>query len=228
MAEAAFTFGRSVMLFPTPVLNYALADAERINAALLGEIEQRRVGDPGVTRSNRAGWHSQSDFFERREPAHAEVATAIHHAVNDATARLRTAAGGKEPYAMQINGWINVNPPGAYNVPHDHPGSFWSGCYYIKTKGARDERDEGGAITFIDPRCAPAGQPLVRAPAFFGSHSLQPTPGTLLLFPSNLKHWVHPNDGEEDRVTMAFNVFMFPTRKNGPRQAAAPAAPPER
>lgn len=222
MAEQAFTFAKSTTLFATPVMTYAIADADRLNAALLAEIADRRAAEPGVVRSNRAGWHSASDFFERREPAHLEVARAIKSACRDGTDRLRQRGGGKAPYFMQINGWINVNPPGAYNVPHDHPGSFWSGCYYIKTSEARHAGDEAGAITFLDPRCAPAGQPIIRAPIFGGSHSLQPEPGTLLLFPSNVKHWVHPNESTEDRVTMAFNVFMF-ARRASDRRPPEPA-----
>lgn len=223
MAEAGFTFGKTTLLFPTPVLVYAIDDAERVNAGLLAEIAARRAKDRGVVRSNRAGWHSESDFFLRSEPAHAEVARAVTAAAHDATQRIRRN-GAAEPYHMQINGWINVNPPGAYNVPHDHPGSFWSGCYYIKTREAEHDQDEGGAISFLDSRCAPSGQPIIRAPVFKGSYSLQPAPGTLLLFPSNVKHWVHPNDGEEDRVTMAFNVFMFSVIKQGQQR---PPDPPE-
>lgn len=223
MAEDAFTFGKRLLLFSTPIMTYAIPGARRLNAALLAEIDARRAAESGVVRSNRAGWHSDSDFFDRTEPAHVEVARAIAAATHDATDRLREGSPSKAPYHMQINGWINVNPPGAYNVPHDHPGSYWSGCYYIKTRAPRHENDEGGAITFIDARCAPAGQPVVRAPIFNGSYSLKPLPGALLLFPSNVKHWVHPNDTDEERVTMAFNVFMFATRRKRDPDSPQPA-----
>jgi uncharacterized protein (TIGR02466 family) len=220
LAEAPFTFGKSAMLFPSPVLSYTLAEAERLNAALLEEIDARRQQDPGVVRSNRAGWHSESDFFLRREPAHAEASRAITQAVADATRRVSGRQANRQAIRIQINGWINVNPPAAYNVPHDHPGSFWSGCYYIKTEFPNGAEDEAGAITFIDPRCAPTGQPLVKAPMFQGAHTMRPPPGTLLLFPSNLKHWVHPNGSDQERVTMAFNVFLFGKK---PEQAAGAA-----
>jgi len=215
VAETAFTFGKSMMLFPTPVLAYTIADAERINAAILAEIEERRARDPGVTRSNRAGWHSESDFFTRQEPAHIELGRAISKAVGDATKRIsRGRMQGK--VRIQLSGWINVNPPSAYNVPHDHPGSYWSGCYYIKTKRDADPSSEGGAITFIDPRCAPTGQPLVKAPAFQGAHSMHPEPGALLVFPSNVKHWVHPNGSDEERISVAFNAFVFSVAEQAP------------
>lgn len=211
MAETAFKFGKSMMLFPTPILGYQIADAERINAALIDEIEQRRARDPGITRSNRSGWHSESDFFSRKEPAHAELAKAVTNAVGDATKRI-SQGRLRAALRIQLSGWININPPGAYNVPHDHPGSYWSGCYYIKMDGRAEKTDEGGAITFIDPRCAPAGQSLVKAPVFYGAHSMHPAPGTLLIFPSNAKHWVHPNNSGDERVTMAFNAFVFASK----------------
>lgn len=222
MTDAPFNFGKIQMLFPNPVGVYSIADAERLNPILLAEIAERRKTDPSVVRSNRAGWHSESDFFLRKEPAHAEVSKAIHAAVADITRRVR---GPKAQGALQIqiNGWINVNPPGAYNVPHDHPGSFWSGCYYISTNPEQEEGDEGGAISFLDMRCAPTGQPLMRSAVFAGSHSMMPKPGALLLFPSNLKHWVHPNNWDQDRITMAFNVFLSAAGPKGGRRPPAPA-----
>ena len=30
-------------------------------------------------------------------------------------------------------------------------------------------------------------------------------PGQVLIFPATLVHWVHPNDSDDDRVTIAFN-----------------------
>lgn len=160
-------------------------------------------------RSNRKGWHSESDFFTRKEPAHAELSRAIVGAARDAVGKV--AAPGIDPngMGMTIMGWVNVNPPGAHNVPHDHPGSFWSGCYYVKNDKASDD-PSAGAITFIDARTAPAGQPLVKAPAMKALHTVHPQPGALLFFPSSLKHLVSPNESNEDRVTMAFNVFLFP------------------
>lgn len=208
LAQAQFTFGRTTWLFPTPLLAYAIADAERINAALLQEIAARQGSEAGIVRSNRKGWHSESDFFVRPEPAHAELAQAITNAARDAIARVAPKEVAVGQIGMTIMGWINVNPPGAHNVPHDHPGSFWSGCYYVKND--KTGNPAAGAITFIDARSAPAGQPVVKAPALKALHSAHPPPGTLLLFPSSLKHLVSPNESDEDRVSIAFNVFVFP------------------
>jgi hypothetical protein len=39
---------------------------------------------------------------------------------------------------------------------------------------------------------------------------VHPKPGEVLLVPSQLLHWVLPNDSEEDRVTIAFNLGAKP------------------
>ena len=213
-----FAFDKTSWAFPTPIVSYAIQDAERLNAQLLDEIAARRQAEAGMVRSNRKGWHSETDFFTRKEPAQAELSRAIGGAVRDATARMAAPGIDTKEFGINLMGWINVNPPGAHNVPHDHPGSFWSGCYYVKNDKPVGDPSNGGSIAFIDARSAPAGQPLVRAPSLKGVLGFQPPPGVMLLFPSNLKHLVTPNDSDEDRVSIAFNAFIFP------KQVAAPAS----
>jgi uncharacterized protein (TIGR02466 family) len=214
MTEARYVHEGTSLLFPTPLLSYRIADAERINGLLLGEIEARRQNDPGVQRSNRSGWHSESDFFSRTEPGHAALSLAIRGAVADATMQIAGNGARGEKLNYRIVGWINVNPQNAYNVPHEHPGSFWSGSYYVVNDAASPDLEAGGEISFLDARSPPAGQPLIKAPMLAGTHSVRPMPGTLLLFPSSAKHWVHPNSAETNRVSIAFNVFI--TRQRQP------------
>ena len=41
------------------------------------------------------------------------------------------------------------------NAPHDHPGAFWPGVYYVLVPPPADPGDTtSGAIEFIDPRHA--------------------------------------------------------------------------
>jgi uncharacterized protein (TIGR02466 family) len=215
MTEARYVHEGTSLLFPTPLLTYRIADAERINALLLAEIATRRQNDVGVKRSNRSGWHSESDFFSRTEPGHMALSLAIRDAVVDATLQIASHAAREERLSYRMIGWINVNPQNAYNVPHDHPGSFWSGSYYVANDAAAPESEAGGEISFLDSRSAPTGQPLIKAPLLAGTHSVRPMPGSLLLFPSNAKHWVQPNSAEKDRVSIAFNVFITRQRQLG-------------
>jgi|TARA_B100001094_G_C17857625_1_gene635808 hypothetical protein len=100
--------------------------------------------------------------------------------------------------------WCNINQKGAYNIRHMHydRNLLLSGVYYVKVP------KNSGTIRFWDPR-----GPLIYAQKdneyFNDSTSSQhifPKPGLLLFFPTWLEHDVTPNESEEDRISIAFNV----------------------
>ena len=191
-------------LFPTPLVTFTIDDAD-LNRELLAEIEQRRASEPGLDRSNRQGWHSVSDFFQRREPAQAKLAGFMREAVLQATRQMAPDIDLSR-LEMRCDGWINSSPTGAYNSPHDHAGSLWSGVYYVAmpTDGA-DEARSSGRLEFLSSHRG-LGKGPITAPFTASKLSVRPKPGWLLLFPSNVLHWVHPNASGEERVTIAFNA----------------------
>lgn len=205
-----YRFDKIDSLFPTPLLHFTLADHEALNQALLVEIAVRRAAEEGVKRTNRLGWHSVSDLFVRPEPAQLQLAETIKQVAADATRRMAPSAP-LNTLQLVCEGWINVNPPGAYNAPHDHAGAFWSGVYYVAvpaTDGGSDGNGDSGVIEFIAPQHLSAPGGLIRAPMTAAKMPLRPPAGTLLMFPATLTHWVHPNMSAEDRVTVAFNAWV--------------------
>lgn len=215
------TFKKLNMVFATPIPVYEIEDFKRINAEILKEIDDRIKGEAGMVRSNRSGWHSDLDFFRRKEPAHKELAQKIMQCLADATQRVANKEALKN-LRLECDGWVNVNPKGGYNVPHDHPGAFWSAAYYVKVPPAVTG-EVAGSIEFIDHRSAPPGQGLVKSPYMRSLHTMRPTPGTLVVFPSTLKHWVHPNDADEDRITIAINakIAVDPAKMKAAQTEAA-------
>jgi len=195
-------------LFPTPLLTFLVEEAETLNRDLMAEIDQRRRSEQGEAKSNRQGWHSAYDLFKRKEKAQARLAAIIREAVEQATRKLAPNADLSK-LRMECDGWINVNPTGAYNTPHDHPGNLWSGTYYVVTPDAGEAAGSSGRIEFIDSRSGLADN-LVNAPFTASKCGIRPKPGMLLMFPANLLHWVHPNTAAEDRVTIAFNARFMP------------------
>ena len=99
-------------------------------------------------------------------------------------------------------GWINVNPPGAFNAPHDHSGFALSGVYYASVP----PEGHSGAIEFLDPRINANAYTIEGAVCFNRKFVINPKPGNLLVFPSYLTHWVQPNGDSTDRITVAFNI----------------------
>lgn len=200
-------------LFPTPLLHFTIADHHALNQALMAEIAVRRVAEEGVTRTNRLGWHSNSDLFARPEPAQARLAETIKQAAAEATRKLAPGAP-LDRLQLVCEGWINVNPTGAYNAPHDHGGAFWSGAYYVAVP---DHESDGGAIEFIAPQHLSAPGGLVKAPMTAGQARFRPAAGTLLIFPATLTHWVYPNASADERVTIAFNASLRQITPDGAR-----------
>ena len=66
-----------------------------------------------------------------------------------------------------------------------------------------------GTIEFIDPR---VGIGAIKVPGnpFDESLRLEAEPGMMLMFPSWLKHYVHPYQGPGVRISISFNSWFEP------------------
>jgi uncharacterized protein (TIGR02466 family) len=196
-------------LFPIPLVTFRIDDAD-LNRQLLSEIEQRRATESGLKRSNRQGWHSADDFFQRREPAQVKLAGLMREAVLQVTRQLAPESDLSQ-LDLICEGWINSSPTGAYNSPHDHTGFLWSGVYYlVMPSDGAEESPSSGRLEFISSVRMAKGP--IKGDFTSSKTSIRPKPGTLLLFPSNVLHWVHPNAAGAERVTVAFNAQFIRRR----------------
>ena len=106
--------------------------------------------------------------------------------------------------------WANVNGEGNFNAMHTHPESILSGTVYLKFDG-----EEQGIIEFFDAR---EGSPTAHWQCYTqfeeknlltnDVYSVVPKEGDILFFPGWLKHWVSPNQSDEDRVSISFNMSI--------------------
>ena len=67
--------------------------------------------------------------------------------------------------------WANINRSGHGNEFHSHPGSFWSGVYYVDDGGIAADPSLGGELEFMDPRGP--------GPAMYAPHLAFAMPGGL-------------------------------------------------
>jgi uncharacterized protein (TIGR02466 family) len=189
--------------FPTLIGRSRVPDAESMNAELQALIlaEEQRYASLG--RSNVGGWHSQTHFFTRQEPAVNALTTWVTWAVK----QMVEASAGTDVVAGPISlaAWATICRAGAYHAPHTHPDSAWSGVYYVDP-GTRDpHRPLSGVLEFVDPR---AGVEAVTAPGdpYGEPIRVHPQAGLLVVFPSWLYHWVHPYAGSAPRIAVSFNA----------------------
>ena len=192
-------------LFYTPIEWFEVEEALALNAALLADIAALRKQTEGVVRSNRLGWHSEPDLFQRPEASFKQLCDIIVACVTKTTSR-HFAKTDIAKWNEGYHGWINVNGKGAYNAPHDHSECLWSGTYYVSVP--KTNFPDSGAIEFMDPRTVQT-QSTGRSGSFLNSKmKFVPEAGSLVVFPSYLLHWVYPNEHESERVSIAFNMKL--------------------
>lgn len=132
-------------------------------------------------------------------------------------------AGMSYEIRWSLQGWANVNRLGDYHDPHNHPYAYLSGTYYVRVPESRaplrnrsDVRP--GCITFYDPRGAVNMTAIKDDPQIEPEHTVAPKPGTILMWPAFVMHFVHPNLSEEPRISISFNVVIKNPAEYLPRQ----------
>ena len=174
-----------VPLFATPLVVFDVPDAVALNVELRRAIEERVRTRPSTHKSNTGGWQSSWDMDRWGGPGAIKLLAYARNLANRMTADQQGVAGqGPYPGHFAVtwigNMWANVNRSGHGNEYHSHPGSYWSGVYYVDDGGIAADPSLGGELRVprsaragaVDERAAPAhGRPPVgrldraRAPA---------------------------------------------------------------
>jgi uncharacterized protein (TIGR02466 family) len=202
-------------LFATPVAAVEVPGATALNTELERVILERRAQTPSVQASNAGGWHSDRDIVAWGGPA---VTTVLDLARSAATQLTADRHGNRVQPAWTVQAWANVNGPGDGNICHYHPGSFWSGTYYVADGGCATDPTLGGAFEMLDPRGPGPGMyaPGLKFAGEDGTSAgsgeiIRPKPGLLFIFPSWLFHQVRPYRGHALRISIAFNFGVAPS-----------------
>ena len=102
--------------------------------------------------------------------------------------------------------WLNKNPKGSKHHEHVHPNSIISGVFYFKQDPKLPPISFSKSIQHA-MKLDPKKYNNLNSETFL----LPCTDGELILFPSNLKHSVPINMGDEPRISMSFNTFSIDT-----------------
>ena len=137
-----------VNLWPTILLKRVLPDADSANAELGRLIEDLDERHRNLTTDYRS-----DNLFTMDNAAAAWLRECVNITVADYFRHL----GMNYDIRWSLQAWANVNRKGHANDTHAHPGSVFSGCYYVDDGGIGDDPDLGGAFQIRDPRgIAPA------------------------------------------------------------------------
>jgi len=197
---------RFAVAFGTPILAYPWPDSDALNVELRRVILAKEAADSGVTRSNIGGWHSNDDFFLWDNDA---VRTLRRRVEQQLFVLLRQTIAGAatRSFNYRIDGWANVNRHQGYNKVHNHPNYLWSGTYYVAPGEPEPGRPYNGKLELLDPR-AGVNMIEIEGNLFARGYLVDPLPGLMIMFPSWLKHIVHPFFGTGERISIAFNILI--------------------
>ena len=188
-----------IPMFPTLVWKVQLKAEKReaINAMIGAALARIRRDLPQLGLGQ--GWQSDHSLHELEECR--DLAFCIDNAVKSVMRFLKIP-----DEAFEITGcWANVLAKGAAHKAHSHPNNFLSGVYYVQTHSGSD------AINFHDPRNQTG---IIRPPVTELTAEntdqvvVRVKSGTLLVFPSYLQHSVDANSGEQERISISFNVMF--------------------
>ena len=133
----------NINLFPSVIHQFDVNGFGEIQDELIDYAYDLKKREPeGVSISNYGGWQSP-DFIVNNE--------------NDVLQSFLSKCLGKFPTIKEsiklfVSAWININPPEAFNLKHNHPTSDLSGVLWIKAP------KDCGNIHFDSPRSFAAHQ----------------------------------------------------------------------
>lgn len=191
-------------LWPTQLMELILPGHDVANPVLADFVLQANASRDDMTTQ-----YLNDNIFMIDHPALQWLHQCCHQAILDYARNL----GIDYDLDFAIQGWPNVNMKGDYHNLHNHPHSWLSGTYYIAVpdQSSADQFRSDlnfGAISFYDPR-PQANMNAIRGDGQIDpEYRVQPQGGQLLLWPSFLHHFVHPNGVDMPRLSISFNVVL--------------------
>lgn len=194
-----------IPMFPTLVWKVELHTplSEAINAKALAALSHMRRDLPPLAPG--AGWQSTQTLHELDD--FQDLVTCVRHTV---TGILRFLRIGYDEFEITAC-WATILARGAEHKVHYHPNNFLSGVYYVRTHAGAD------TINFHDPRNQTGiiRPPVVQLTAENTDQVVvRVQDGTLLVFPSWLRHSVDANTSEAERISISFNVMFASFTEN--------------
>jgi len=128
--------------------------------------------------------------------------------VEDYFKKVLSTTDAVTPYITQS--WLNYTETNQYHHKHEHPNSLVSGVFYVNC------HEEFDKIKFFRKDGYQTIKPETKDWNLYNSETWWFTvkTGDIILFPSSLTHMVETKEGDNTRISLAFNVFIKGTIGN--------------
>jgi uncharacterized protein (TIGR02466 family) len=187
-------------IFPTPIY---ISKLDRELTSLELKFINKNKSD---CNKNEGNITSNNNYILNEKPF-ANIKKELDLKVQDYFDKVISPANNITPYITQS--WLNYTETNQYHHKHEHPNSLVSGVFYIN---CHEEHDK---IKFFNDNYKTI-KPEVKDWNMWNSESwwFPVKTGDVILFPSSLTHMVETKQGDNTRISLAFNVFIKGTIGN--------------
>lgn len=177
------------------------------NPSLKTFILNLKKKDKGRVISNYGGWQSNEISLQE------DVLKELLGEIQQNLVSLEKVLCLRNEFKLKVDSlWANVSGSGASNIPHLHFRSILSGVYYIT------HPKNSGSLRLMNPNLfnhvslvhMGKMETFVKNPTPFTTYETEfvGLPGSLVIFPSHLCHYVLPNLSKEARISISFNTTL--------------------
>jgi uncharacterized protein (TIGR02466 family) len=187
-------------IFPTPIYMSKL-DRE------LTKKELSFIDKSKVDHYKNEGNITSNNNYILNEKVFSSLKEDLYLRVQDYFNKVLSTTDAVAPYITQS--WLNYTETNQYHHKHEHPNSLVSGVFYVNC------HEEFDKIKFFRNDYQTI-KPETKDWNLYNSESWWFTvkTGDIILFPSSLTHMVETKEGDNTRISLAFNVFIKGTIGN--------------
>ena len=201
---SSFKVKKTDPLFSTPLCLFEIENSADLNKKLISESRAWRKQEKGANVSNQGdSWHSPDGLMMRGDPGFSEISKMIPQIAAQYALQINPHLDIKK-FGFEANAWININRKGGFNTTHHHGNYHVSGVYYVKQPAKAT--GQSGMIELINSRFDYHIFNQIGGQAFAPNVKMRPAVGSMLVFPSTLLHFVFPNETDEERISLAWNL----------------------
>ena len=181
-------------IFPTPIYISKL-DRE------LSKEELSFIDTTKLETYNTEGKITSKDNYILNNKIFKDLKEDLDLRIKDYFDKVISSSNSITPYITQS--WLNYTETNQYHHKHQHPNSFVSGVFYINSD------EENDKIKFFNDKYSNI-KPEVKDWNIWNSQTwwFSVKTGDVILFPSSLTHMVETKQGDNTRISLAFNVFI--------------------
>lgn len=186
-------------LFVTPMWHSSFEDFEKHKADIVQYLTEVRTTQPSTSRSNMNAYQSYPNLCVTEE-----LGPIFKHIMEDMMRVIIKDCELNVTSATLTYAWVNFNESrSSFNMPHTH-GETFSGVFYVQVpdrSGVLVINNDASNSLWDGNNFSDMTHKYLRA-----NYPIFPKEGDIYIWPSYLEHYVTPNDHDESRISVSFNI----------------------